>query len=99
MCGPLPNRNLIKKILKFLNNLRKILKAEISMEKLSFLVFFEVLMFLRPITVIIPFPDLPKECCGCEDVNLILSRIPKLYDLSKMMYFSPLLISLRFLTL
>ena len=59
MFGNLPHMNLIRQILKCLNNHRTILKTDIS-NGVSCLFFFKLLMVLRPREVINPFPDLPR---------------------------------------
>ena len=69
------------------------------MAYLVFFFFFNLQMVLIPIEVINPFPDIHKYSFGYEDVIFILSRLPKPKEMSKVMYFSPFLISLCFLTL
>ena len=98
MFGPLPHINLIRKILKFLNNLRNILKTGFNIGMPWFFFFFDIIMFLRPREAINPFPDIPKESFGYEYVIFTLYRLPKSKDMSKVIYFSSSLISPCFLT-
>ena len=97
--APLPCITLIKQILKFLNNLRKILNTDFSNGKLWLLTFFDLLMALRLREVTNPLPDRPYEYFGYEDEIFILSRSPDFKEMSNMTYWSPLYISLRFLIL
>ena len=61
--------------------------------------FFDIITVLIPREVINPIPDFTKYYFGYEDLIFILSRLPKLKDISKMIYLSPFLIYLYLLTL
>ena len=66
---------------------------------LAFLYFFDLMLVLRPRELIDPFPDITKLSFGSEDVILILSILPKFNEMYKILYLSPSLIYLCFLTL
>ena len=87
MFGPLLHITLIRKPLKI-----RYLIMTVVMEYRSFLC--ELTMLLRLRQVINPFPDLPKQSFGSEDVIFMLSR-----QISKVMYFSPFLVSMCVLKL
>ena len=99
MFGPPPLINFIRTFLKLPVNLWKVLHTDIS-DGIPCLFYFSVLVLtLRPIELINPFPDLPKLSFGSEDMILVLSRLKKFDDMPKVMYLLLPLISLCLLPL
>ena len=59
---------------------------KIMMTYLAFLYLSYLVVALRPIEVINPFPYLPKSSFGSEYVIIILSRLVKFNNISKVTY-------------
>ena len=84
---------------KNVDNVGKVLHANISDGVPCLFVFFDLALVLRARAVTNPFPDLPDFTFDSEDVVSILLRLSNFFEIFKVTHLSLPLISLCFVTL
>ena len=99
MFGPPPLITFIRQFIKLPDNILNVLHTDISNVKPCLLYFFGIVLDLIHIEVINHFTGIPTLLFGSEYVIIILSRLQKFNNMSKVTYLSLLLISLCLLTL